>query len=178
MSRLVARRSKAGGYILVFVLLLLLVITLLAASVLQSSYYDGYTMTSSRHQSEAAINAMTGAQAGVAQLRAQAIDTGVLSLCESAAACTAPSIVATLAEPNRYQVTVFKRPRMMSGSRTFNDGLRTPLVVVSSLGRAAHDSSITPNPNFTSLIEVEVQVPETNGPGSGGGSRNSKAGGD
>jgi hypothetical protein len=114
----------------------------------------------------------------VAQLRAQAIDTGILSLCETAAGCTPPSIVATVAEPNRYRVTIFKRPRAMSGTQTFNDGTRSPLIVVSSLGMAAYDSAIAPNSNFTSLIEVEVQVPEATGLGSGTGSGNSKAGGE
>lgn len=169
------RRAPPRGYALVFVLILLLVVTLLATAIMQTAYHDGFTMTSSRLQSEAALNSVAGAQEAIARIRSRAINPNLLPRCDSADSC-APFVPVVYDDPNRYRVTVYQQNRRPLGPLTFSSNTN-PVVVVSSVGRSFSGSGFL-NPLYTALTEVELQVPEAGtGPGSGMGGGNESAGG-
>jgi len=168
------RRAPARGYALVFVLVLLLVVTLLATAIMQTAYHDGFTMTSSRLQSEAALNSVAGAQEAIARIRSRAVNPNLLPRCDNADSC-APYVPVVYDDPNRYRVTVYQQNRRSLAPFTFTN--TNPVVVVSSVGRSFSGSGIL-NPLYTALTEVELQVPEVGtGPGSGMGGGNESAGG-
>lgn len=167
------RRAARRGYALVFVLILLLVVTLLATAIMQTAYHDGFTMTSSRLQSEAALNSVAGAQEAIARIRSKAFNPNNLPRCNSADTC-APYVPVVYDDANRYRVTVYRQNRQpLSPSLNFTSNTN-PTVVVSSVGRSFAGSGFL-NPLYTALTEVELQVPEAgSGFGSGTGGGNEK----
>lgn len=170
-------RRGARGYILAFVLVMLLVLTIIATSVLGSSLSGSIAMDASRFQHQAAINASAGAQDALARLRAGQISQWqTLPHCTSAEACPVAPPPYVLAAPvmpgetsSRYVVTVFQsmfpRPGLDGMGLDVTGGSQMPLVIISSMGTAQD------NPQYSAVIEIEVQMP------SGGTGGNTIAGG-
>jgi hypothetical protein len=156
-----ARRAPRG-YILAFVLVMLLVLTLLAVSVLKTSVSEAATLDASRFQNQALINSNAGVEDGLARLRLGIIPWQTLPMCAQAETCTttpppwiiAPPIVAPATQP-RYVVTIFQRRRLGLDGNGFGvtRGSGLPLVIVSSMGTSQD------NPQYSTVIEVEVQMP-------------------
>jgi hypothetical protein len=141
---------------------MLLVLTVLATSVLKASVSEAAALDASRFQNQATINSNTGVQDGLARLRSGAVVWQTLPTCARADACapTPPPwvlsspIVAPETQP-RYTVTIFRRGRVGldgAGQGTLRGNI-TPLVVVSSTGTSQD------NPVYSTVIEVEVQMP-------------------
>jgi len=177
-AKMILRRGASPrGFALPFVLFTLLVLTLLAAAVLTSVYYDGYTMSSSRHQSHAGLNSALGAQSAVARLRAGAINPANLPVCDSFDTCVLAPYM--MYDPDsRYVVTVYKRRRQPWGARTFGSENQVQPVVVYSVGTDFPGAGGEINLSYSAVTEVEVVPPAGSGlpPGAGEGG-NARTGG-
>jgi hypothetical protein len=165
MKRRVDRRRR--GVILLLVLALLLVMTLVGASLIRVTGSQSMALRSAAQQSLAILNSQMGTQEGVARLRTGTILAASLPTClDDVASCSfAPPTIDDSATPRRYRVFIYRRTRSLQTTR----GSGTPNVIVASVGCAGFNAAATcgDTASFTALTEVEVQLPQAGGQGSG-----------
>lgn len=147
------RQSRARGFVLVLVLGLLLLLGILASVLATISLADSSSFAGAGLQTQATTWSIMGVQDALARLRTGNFDWIDLPLCSSAETCPMSPPPFHVTDPqNRYDVTIFKRGRDPLASK----GNGTAVVVLSSRG-----NSLT-NGSYSSVLEVEVQMPQGN----------------